>query len=165
MKLLALAVAAILAIVLQGTFLRPLGLPLDLALLVTLATAWWRGRTSATVLGLWCGALVGAMSGTSLAFAGLYGLLGWCSATLLRMHSQRGPVRAALLAAAAAASFQGLENLLWVVAQHRLRVEPGLLLAGMLWNGLCMGLLVWLSQPRRMQRRMAWTGDWQLYGG
>lgn len=170
MRVLVLAAAAVLLVVMQGSWVYRLGLPLDLPLLLTLATAWWQGRAAGTATGFWCGALVGAMTGTSLLFACLYGLVGWSAATLLRVHPHRGLLRAIVLGAGAALSFQGLECLIWLVVQHAYRIDPGLVLAQLLWNGLAMGLLVWSSQPHRRRMRAgrsrAWTADWQpvVYG-
>lgn len=169
MKSLALALLAVLVVVLQGTWLQSLDLPLNAALLLILATAWWGGRVRATALGFWTGSLVGAMTGTSVAFALLYGLMGWTAGTLLRLHVHRGVPRAALLGASFALSLQGLENLIWIVAQHPPRIDPGFLLAQLLWNGLGMAVLVWLTRSLKLraERSNSWTADWKpvAYGG
>ena len=157
MRSLLLAGLALLVVVVQGTWLARLGLPLDAPLLLTLATAWWGGRSAATAMGFWVGALVGAMTGTSIAFAALYGLIGWSAATLVR---KRGTWRALLLGAGAALCFQGLESLMWTVAQHPPQIDPGALLALLLWNGVAMALLVKVGTKLGVGRSEPWK-DWR----
>jgi hypothetical protein len=158
MRIVVLALLSVILVLLQGIWLDPLGLPLNAPLLLTLACAWWGSRARATAAGFWNGALVGAMTGTSVAFASLYAMVGWSAATVLKTHPQRGILRASLLGASSALSFLGLENLIWILAQHPPRVEPGSLLAQLLWNGLGMGLLVGLGRFLRA-RRNRWTAD------
>jgi hypothetical protein len=169
MRRLLLPLLALLVVVAQGTWVARLELPLDMPLLLTLLVAWWWGRSAATALGFWIGALVGAMTGTSIAFASLYALVGWSAATLLRMHPHRGVLRAGLLGAGAAVSFQGLESLVWRVARHPATMDSGMVLAQLLWNGVAFALLVWFGSKLGLSgagRSETWK-DWRplAYGG
>lgn len=157
MRSILLAGLALLVVIAQGTWLTRLGLPLDAPLLLTLATAWWGGRSAATAMGFWCGALVGAMTGTSIAFAALYALVGWSAATLVR---KRRLGLAFLLGAGATLCFQGLESLMWSLAQHPPQIDPGALLAQVLWNGLALVLLVWSGKKLGVGRSEPWK-DWR----
>lgn len=169
MRRLLLPLVALLVVVVQGTWVARLELPLDTPLLFTLLMAWWGGRNAATALGFWTGALVGAMTGTSIAFASLYAVMGWSAATLLRMHPHRGLLRAGLLGAGAALSFQGLESLVWRAARHPAPMDSGMVLAQLLWNGAALAALVWFISKLGLfgaGRSDTWK-DWRplAYGG
>lgn len=151
---LATMAGAVLLVVLQSTWLY--GVRLDLALLLVLLSAWRGGVRRGTALGLWCGALLGTLTGELLLVACLYGTLGWTAGTLLKSWSQRGLLAAFGLGAISAASLQGLG---WLLG--RLAPEGTVMLPIMLWHGVALSLLVLLTgRLERKEGREEWTADW-----
>lgn len=176
-KLFVAAVLAVVAVVLQGTLLHqaaPGGVTLDLALLLTLFSAWRYGAVFGIALGLWCGALVGAAAGMSVAMAMLYAFTGWTTGLLARLHPNRGAIRAAVIGAGMAVSQQGLESLVMRIAQVPTWTEPASVFWTLVWHGLGLGLMVAISSAdlrgwmrnRRLRRLESggrgtpWTADW-----
>lgn len=153
---LATIVGAVLLVVLQSTWLygaAPGGVTLDLALLLVLLSAWQGGVRRGTALGLWCGALLGSLTGDLLLFATLYGTLGWAAATLFK---RRGLATAVGVGAVSAAWLQGLG---WLLG--RLTPAAATLPWSMLWHGLALGLLVHTARRcRRKEGGVEWTPDW-----
>lgn len=154
------------AVVLQGTVLyqaAPIGVTIDLALLLTLWTAWRHGLVPGAGLGLWSGALIGAAKGTSVESGLLYAV----AAVVMAVLASRTVVSAAVMGGAIALSLQGLQNVVQGSWQNPETV-PWILF----WHMLGMAVLVGLSEgagrlrwPRRPRLKIrggkAWTADWE----
>ena len=138
-RIAALALLAVLAVVLQGTVLQqilPGAVTPDLALLLTMGTAWRAGPMAGGLLGLWSGALIGAQGG-ALLMAFLYALAGWTSGVV----AARNVPSAFLMGCAQVASIRGLEVAMLQLTGQSIRLDPTQLAWAMLFHGLALAIL------------------------
>ena len=173
MKTILAACGAVLAVVLQGTLLYralPGGITPDITLLLTLWVSWRSGSTQGAIIGLWCGALVGAAAGNlAVGMALLYGLAGWASGLLAAIRPRNAYLRSLLLGAAMAVAVQGLQIPIYILAGFPMPLDPYSIPWTMLWHALGLFLLVCggtlrVRWPKRRARphvggKKLWTAD------